>query len=108
MTTELVSQESARALGVLDVCVLHIEPFFLLVDIQHTQCPCQFFLLEKYKLHTNAVSRVDNGMTCRRTGYDRYGIRMLAIQMGQRNTAYKWRQSRSDKETTEKIREQTK
>ena len=25
------------------VCVLHIEPFFLPVDIQHNQCPCRFF-----------------------------------------------------------------
>ena len=32
-------------------------------------------------LHTNVVSRVGNGMTCRRTGYDTYGIQMLAIQM---------------------------
>ena len=31
-------------------CVLHIEPFFLLVDIQRTQCPCRLFLLERYKL----------------------------------------------------------
>ena len=33
------------------------------------------------------VRRVDNGIACRRTGYDRYGIQMLliAIQMGQRN-----------------------
>ena len=26
--------------GEHSVCVLHIKPFFLLVDIQHTQCPC--------------------------------------------------------------------
>ena len=32
------------------VCVVHIKPFFLPVDIQHTQCPCRFFLLEWYKL----------------------------------------------------------
>ena len=25
------------------VCVLHIKPFFLHVDIQHNQCPCRFF-----------------------------------------------------------------
>ena len=31
------------------VCVLHIKPFFLLVDIQHTQCPRCFFILERYK-----------------------------------------------------------
>ena len=24
------------------VCVLHIKPFFLPVDIQHNQCPCRF------------------------------------------------------------------
>ena len=32
------------------VCVLHIKPFFLPVDIQHTQCSCRFFLLERCKL----------------------------------------------------------
>ena len=94
VTTELVSQEIARTLGVVDVCVVHIKPFFLSVNIQHTQCPCRFFLLERYKLcgHKTTtqryyiltylvVSRVDNGMTCRRTGYYRNGIPMLAIQM---------------------------
>ena len=25
------------------VCVLHIKPFFLPIDIQHNQCPCRFF-----------------------------------------------------------------
>ena len=30
--------------------VLHIKPFFLLVDIQHTQCPRWFFILERYTL----------------------------------------------------------
>ena len=30
-------------------------------------------------LHCNAVSRVDNAMSCHRTGYDRYDIQMLAI-----------------------------
>ena len=33
----------------------------------------------------NVVSRVENGMTCRRTGCDRYGIQKLAIQTGQRD-----------------------
>ena len=32
------------------VCVLHIKPFFLLVDIQHAQCPRWFFILERYEL----------------------------------------------------------
>ena len=78
--------------AVRSVCVLHIKPFFLPVDVQHTQCPCLFFLLEIYKLcghktttqrilHNNVVSRVDNGMTCRRTGYNRYGIQMLSTQI---------------------------
>ena len=35
--------------GFCCVCVLHIEPVFLPVDIQHTQCPCWFFLLERCK-----------------------------------------------------------
>ena len=39
VTTELVSQEIARTLGVVDVCVVHIKPFFLSVNIQHTQYP---------------------------------------------------------------------
>ncbi|MEP2595777.1 MAG: hypothetical protein ABJI92_18985, partial [Kangiellaceae bacterium] len=25
------------------VCVLHLKPSFLPVDIQHNQCPCRFF-----------------------------------------------------------------
>ena len=25
------------------VCVLHMKPFFLPIDIQHNQCPCRFF-----------------------------------------------------------------
>ena len=29
-------------------CVIHIKPFFLLVDIQHTQCPRWFFILGSY------------------------------------------------------------
>ena len=32
------------------VCVPHVKPFLLPVDIQHTQCPCRFFLLERYKV----------------------------------------------------------
>ena len=32
------------------VCVLHIALFFLPVDIHHTQCPCRFLLLKRYKL----------------------------------------------------------
>ena len=30
-------------LGGKHVCVLHVKPFFLPVDIQHKQCPCRFF-----------------------------------------------------------------
>ena len=54
----------------------HIKPLFVPVDIQHTQCPCRFFLLERYKLcghkttteilHCTTVRRVDNAMTCHR------------------------------------------
>ena len=54
------------------VRVLHIKPLFLLVDIEHTQCPRRLFLLEGFKhwsqdhdpeiLHCNAVSRVDNAV----------------------------------------------
>ena len=32
------------------VCVLPIEPYFLPVDIELTQCPCRFFLLERFNL----------------------------------------------------------
>ena len=37
--------------------VLHVKPFFLPVDIQHTHCPCRFFLLERCKLcgHENMI-----------------------------------------------------
>ena len=31
------------------MCVLHIKPSFLPVDIQHTQCPCRFFILKRYQ-----------------------------------------------------------
>ena len=34
--------------GRLCICVLFTLMFFLPVDIQHTQCPCRVFLLEKY------------------------------------------------------------
>ena len=54
-----------------------LNPFFLPVGIQHTQCPCRFFLIRgeiqalwshnhdtaEVLLHCNAVSRVDNAMT---------------------------------------------
>ena len=94
------------SLNHLRLCVLHNKPFFLPVDIQRTQCLCRFFLLEIQALwsqnhdtgilHTTVVSRVDYGMTCRRST----------------GTAYKCKQSRfigreinqRDKETTEKIR----
>ena len=49
-------------------------------------CPCRFFFLKRYKLcsdkamteilHWNAVCRVDRTITCYRTGYDRYDIRI--------------------------------
>ena len=72
------------------MCVLHIKPFSLPLDkqrVQHTQCLCRFFLLERYKLcdhknttqeiHRNAVSRADNNakasnpdaLTERKTSY---------------------------------------
>ena len=71
--------------------------FYIAVDIQHTQCPYRFFLLDTctYKLcghktttqeirllyvHCTAVSRVGNATACHRTGYDRYEMQMLAIQ----------------------------
>ena len=76
--------------GIL-VCLVHIKPFFLPVDTQHTQCPCRFFLLETEALWSqnhdteillcNAASRVDYAMTWHRAGYDRCGIQTLATQM---------------------------
>ena len=33
----------------LSVCALNIKSFFLPADIQHTQCPRRFFILERYK-----------------------------------------------------------
>ena len=53
-------------------------------------------------LHTNVVSRVGNGMTCRRTGYDRYGILMLRGITPDALTEKNVR----DKETTEKIKQE--
>ena len=49
---------NARCLGVVRlvrcascVSVHHINrSFYVPVDIQHTQCPCRFFPLERYKL----------------------------------------------------------
>ena len=46
--TNAVQFRLGGILGVLidrmnDVCVLHMKPFFLPVDILHNQCPCQFF-----------------------------------------------------------------
>ena len=32
-----------RYVYIYHVCVLHIKPFFLPVDTQHSQCPCRFF-----------------------------------------------------------------
>ena len=73
------------------VCYLQIKPFVLPVDMQHTRVRADSSLLERYLvqalwsqktrqiLHTNnVVSRVDNEMTRRRSGYD---IQMLAIRM---------------------------
>ena len=67
------------------LCVRHIKPFFLPDDIEHTQCPCSFSMLERYVhalwsqncdteiLPFNAVRRVDNVMPCHcRTGYDKH------------------------------------
>ena len=52
-----------------------------------------------YRYNTNVVRRVDNGMTCRRTGYDRCDVQMLAIQMH----ALTERKNERDKETNERI-----
>ena len=48
----LASWRACALCVVSSVCVLHIKPFFLPVDIQQTPCPCRFFLLlvERYKL----------------------------------------------------------
>ena len=82
------------------VCVLHIKPFFLPVNIRHTQCPCRFFLLEIqalwWKKHDrdttsidcNAVVRIDNAMTerranetavCRRSSIGRFYLHGLVL-----------------------------
>ena len=39
------NQTSFQFEGTRCVFVLHIKPFLLPVDMQHTQCPCRFFLL---------------------------------------------------------------
>ena len=72
------------------VCVLHIKPLLLPVDIQHNQCPCRFFNSKK---NTSSVATILRhrcyfatryqvcsknkaayGMPCHRTGYDRHDI----------------------------------
>ena len=76
--------------GFCCVCVLHIKPVFLPVDIQHTQCPCRFFLLQRYKqalwsqshdteiLHSNAVTMQWPAIVLDTTGRT---YKMPAIQM---------------------------
>ena len=58
-STYMLSQKTEPRTPNLWVWVLHIKPFFQPVDIQHTQCPCRFFLLERYKLcdHKTATHR---------------------------------------------------
>ena len=38
------------------VCVLYIKRFFLLVEIQHTQCPRRFLVLERYQLRRHKTT----------------------------------------------------
>ena len=45
------------------ICVLHIKPFFLLVDIQHSQCPRWFFVLEIQALWSQNYDTSSNGKT---------------------------------------------
>ena len=69
------------------VCVLHIKPVFLPIDIQHNQCPCRFFNPREIQVMWSqnyateilryAANRVDNAMPCHPTGYDRHGIYIL-------------------------------
>ena len=54
------------------VCLrLHIKPFFVPVGIQHTECWCRFFILERRKLCGHILRDVDN--TSRKQ-------RLLAVQ----------------------------
>ena len=42
---------SVSSVSISSVFVIHIKkPVFLPIDIQHTQCPCRFFLLGRYEL----------------------------------------------------------
>ena len=71
------------------VCVLHIKPLFLPVDIQHTHCACRFFgprevqalCSQKYAtemIHCDVVSRVDKAMPYKRAEYGSHGIHILS------------------------------
>ena len=57
----MFSQETEPRMHNLCVWVLHTKPFFQPVDIEHTQCPCRFFILERYKLcgHKTTTQRYD-------------------------------------------------
>ena len=74
------------------VCTLHIKRFILPVDSQHSQSSCLLLLPDRnvtWSQHHNTEillctqeRRVKNAMACHRTGYDRYGMRViLVIQM---------------------------
>ena len=90
----------------IGMCVLHIKPVFLPVDIQHKQCPCRFFNPVNREipvqvmwplnyateiLHCYAVNRVDNAMPCHQTGSARHTHSM------------KERKEKKRKKTKEKI-----
>ena len=48
------------------VCVLPTKPFFLPVDIRHTQCPCRFVLLERHKFcgHKTTTTQILHTLYC--------------------------------------------
>ena len=89
----LSKMKNENSIQLFEVCVL-----FVPVNIQHTPCPCWFFILfmeiqkkgpwspnydtDVLLIHGKAVKSVDNAKPCHRiTGYDRHSIRTLWTQI---------------------------
>ena len=62
---------------VASMCVLHIKPFSLYpstsstltAHLQHTLCPCRFFLLERYKLWSQNHDRDTSSVVTKFCGF---------------------------------------
>ena len=90
-----------------DLCV-SFHYFYIPVDIQHNQCLCRLFNPREIQalwsqnyateiLHCNAVSRVDNAMSCSRAGYDRRDIHVLWKREKRKKQQHKTKRKRRRK-----------